>query len=505
MQFLRILLHLPLLLKEVFMAINIYYFSFDKKINSTKQPDVSESALQNTPSDSVVLKEGCSYLNPVFLLYKGRAFDPQTGGFYWNYLYVPRWSRFYFIDDIVFNEGFLEFHCRQDVLATWKTKIGGSTLYVLRSSAQADGNIVDTLYPTKTNASYSYNEGTSPFIHRSGTDNINISDGTFILGIVSRRGTYGSVRYVALSQSALRTLCMALMDDSLLTSGSSPIDLNDASLVLQKSLMNPLQYIVSCIWVPTLYASVAGTEESTLDVWDWSVTVTNKNLGGELPYIMTASAISLNKHPQAASRGAYLNTSPYTNIWLSFPPFGMIELDTTLYRDATQVRCYIITDNITGQGILRVNNGTVDTNRIEAQIGVPIQLSQVVKDYLTGAQNAVNTIGSVIQSAITGDIGGAITGATNGIAEGIRAMIPKLSTTGTGGGFASLRGQPTVYHEFFPIVDGYNTEMGRPYCQPARPVDLPGYLKCAGDVPIYGTTAEHDEIQEFITNGFYYE
>jgi hypothetical protein len=485
------------------MAFNIYYFSHTKRINSTLRPDISD--LDNVPHDSVVLKEGTSYLNPVFQIYKGSAFDPQTGGFYWNYLYVPRWTRFYFIDDIVYNEGFLELHCKEDVLASWRGAIGSSTLYILRASEAYDGNIADTLYPTKTNATYSYNEGTSPFIHRSGTDNINISDGTFILGIVSKRGTYGSVRYVALSQSALRTLCMALMDDSLLTSGSSPIDLNDASLVLQKSLMNPLQYIVSCLWVPTLYASVAGTEEATLDVWDWSVTVTNKNLGGELPYIMTASAINLNKHPQASSRGAYLNTAPYTNIWLSFPPFGMIELDTTLYRDATQVRCYILTDNITGQGILRVNNGTVDTNRIEAQIGVPIQLSQVVKDYLTGAQSAVNTIGSVIGSAVVGDIGGAITGAANGIAEGIRAMIPKLSTTGTGGGFASLRGQPTVYHEFFPIVDEYNAELGRPYCRTATPASLEGYLKCLGDVPIYGTTAEHDEIQEYITNGFYYE
>lgn len=485
------------------MAFNIYYFSHTKRINSTLRPDISD--LDNVPHDSVVLKEGTSYLNPVFQIYKGSAFDPQTGGFYWNYLYVPRWTRFYFIDDIVYNEGFLELHCKEDVLASWRVAIGSSTLYILRASAASDGNIVDTLYPAKTNASYSYNTGTSPFIHQSGTENISVSDGTFILGIISKYGTYGSVRYCALSQSALSTLCSALMDDSLLTSGSNPIDLNDASLVLQKSLMNPLQYIVSCIWVPTLYASVGGSEQSTLTVWDWSVSVTNKNLGSQLPYIQNQASITLNKHPQASSRGAYLNTAPYTNLWLEFPPFGMIELDTTLYRDASEVRCYILTDNITGQGILRVNNGTVDTNRIEAQIGVPIQLSQVVKDYLTGAQSAVNTIGNVIGSALTGDIGGAITGATNGIAEGIRAMIPRLSTTGSGGGFASLRGQPRVYHEFFPIVDGYNAELGLPYCRTATPASLGGYLKCLGDVPIYGTTAEHDEIQDYITNGFYYE
>lgn len=480
----------------------IYYFLHTKRINSTSQPDVSESALATVPKDDVFLKEGTSYLNPVFQIHKGNTFDPQSDGLCWNYLYVPRWMRFYFIDDIVYNEGFLELHCKEDVLASWRGRIGSATLYILRASAASDGDIADTLYPTKTNASCSYNTGTSPFIHRSDTENIAIADGTFILGVTSRNGTYGSVRYCALSQSSLNTLCSRLMANSLI---ERDIRLDDASLILQKSLMNPLQYIVSCVWVPTMYASVGGSEQSTLSIWDWTIEVTNKNLGSQLPYVQNQAAITLNKHPQAASRGAYLNTAPYTNLWLEFPPFGMIELDTTLYRDASEVRCYILTDNITGQGILRVNNGTVDTNRIEAQIGVPIQLSQVVRDYLGGAQSAINSIGSVIQSAVTGDIGGAITGAANGIAEGIRAMIPKLSTVGSGGGFASLRGQPRVYHEFFPVVDSLNAELGRPYCKSGKPKYLPGYLKCLGEVPIYGTTAEHDEIQEYITNGFYYE
>jgi hypothetical protein len=482
------------------MAFNIYYFSHTKKINSTLRPDISD--LDNTPHDSVVLKEGTSYLNPVFQLYKCSAFDPQTGGFYWNYLYVARWTLFYFIDDIVYNEGFLELHCREDVLASWRGAIGSSSLYILRASNDADGNIVDTMYPTKTNASYSYNTGTSPFIHRSDTENIAVADGTFILGVTSRNGTYGSVRYCALSQDALNTLCSRLMANSLI---ESDISLDDASLILQKSLMNPLQYIVSCVWVPTMYASVGGSEQSTLSIWDWTIEVTNKNLGSQLPYVQNQAAITLNKHPQASSRGAYLNTAPYTNLWLEFPPFGMIELDTTLYRDASEVRCYILTDNITGQGILRVNNGTVDTNRIEAQIGVPIQLSQVVRDYLGGAQNFVNSMAGGIGSILTGDVSGTITSITNGIAEGVRAMIPKLSTVGSGGGFASLRGQPRVYHEFFPVVDAYNAELGRPYCKTGTPALLGGYLKCLGDVPIYGTTAEHEEIQEYITNGFYYE
>lgn len=486
------------------MAINIYYFSFDKKINSTAQPDTSESALQNTPSDSVVLKEGCSYLNPVFLLYKGRAFDPQTGGFYWNYLYVPRWSRYYFIDDIVFNEGFLEFHCRQDVLATWKTKIGNSTLYVLRSSAASDGNIVDTLYPAKTNPTFSRTDNGAVF---PGSGSVSLDDGIFMVGIISKLGNAGSIRYHAFDRGGLVSLCDKLMDDSLLTSGTNPIDLNDASLVLQKSLMNPLQYIVSCIWLPISMSDFWGSTTSTLAVWDWSVTINNGTHkdGVVVPITTFTKSISIPKHPQAGSRGAYLNTAPYSQYWLDFPPFGTIELDTTLIRDASNLQIEVIMDIYTGGGSLILSNGSVKFNRIDTQIGVPVQLSQVIKDYLSTAQAGVNTIGGIISDFLTGNVGGAIMTGVNGIADATRASIPKVASIGSSGSYNSIYGIPHINAQFFPVADGYNAELGRPYCKSATPASLGGYLKCLGDVPIYGTAAEHDEIQEYITTGFYYE
>ena len=50
----------------------------------------------------------------------------------------------------------------------------------------------DYAYELAYAESYEYTEGSSPFIHRTDTENIDISDGTFILGIISKYGTYGS-------------------------------------------------------------------------------------------------------------------------------------------------------------------------------------------------------------------------------------------------------------------------------------------------------------------------
>lgn len=485
------------------MAINIYYFSFDKKRNSTAQPDISD--LTNIPHDSVTLKEGCSYLNPVFLLYKGTGFDPQTGGFYWNYLYVPRWTRYYYIDDIVFNEGFLEFHCRQDTLATWKTKIGNATLYALRASNNADGNIIDTMYPAKADSTFRRTENGSVFTI-DGTS-FTTSDGIFMLGIISKLGDAGSVKYHAFNTGGMASLCGALMNDSILTTGTNPIDLNDASLILQKSLMNPLQYIVSSIWLPISMDDFFGNASMTLDVWDWSVTLgTGRHKSGiYTPNLVYTKTIPLSKHPQAATRGAYLNVAPYTQYWLEFPPFGTIELDTTLLKDVSDLTIKVILDIFTGGGSLILSNGIVEFNRIETQVGIPIQISQVIKDFIGTAQAGLGGIGGVVGGLMTGDIAGAIASGVNGILDATVASQPKVSSIGSSGSFNTLYGKPYINAQHFNIVDGYNDELGRPYCKTVQPKNIGGYLKCLGDVPIYGTIPEHEEIQEFINNGFYYE
>jgi hypothetical protein len=350
--------------------------------------------------------------------------------------------------------------------------------------------------------------GNSPWIHTTGSDNIDLSAGVFVVGYVTSQQPndshmYGSVVYSAMKQSGLRALVDALLDDSLLSDAGFLTA--DASIPLQKSLIDPLSYIKSCIWLPVLYESLPGSSLSDLNIWDWSIPCSHKIISNDPPYIQYTVTLDLIKHPLTQTRGNYLNTSPYTRINLDLPPFGNIELDTSLTANATQVQALITFDLITGQGRCRIIIDGVNTDTAESQIGVPIQLSQVMKDYLGAAQSGFNGIVGTISSALTGNIAGAISSAGNGIANGVRAMQPRSSSVSGNGSFAHLKNRPRLYHQFMYPVDEDNWHCGRPLCQVRKISDIPGYLLIKdGDVDINGFSGESEALRAYLENGFFY-
>ena len=63
------------------------YSQFSKKFNSTERPSGAYT------SKDVRLKEGTSILEPTFLLS-----DFSEG---YNYVHVPKWNRYYFVNNVV--------------------------------------------------------------------------------------------------------------------------------------------------------------------------------------------------------------------------------------------------------------------------------------------------------------------------------------------------------------------------------------------------------------------
>ena len=113
------------------MQINFYTFA--KKINSTKQPTGNGTQLDCN------IKAPSSIINPVL--------EITTSPISFNYCYIPAFSRYYYINDITFDRGLWVISCSVDVLASYKTTIGNSSCYVTRSSQNFDGDIMDNLYP----------------------------------------------------------------------------------------------------------------------------------------------------------------------------------------------------------------------------------------------------------------------------------------------------------------------------------------------------------------------
>lgn len=122
-------------------------------------------ALHKRPSLSgnieVTVKEGCSVINPVFILKYGTA-EAKS-----NYLYAPDFGRYYFIDDVILLPGGrAEVHCTVDVLETYQTEIENLTINVARNadSGKRNPKISDSAKPLQADtATDTYVFSNNPF------------------------------------------------------------------------------------------------------------------------------------------------------------------------------------------------------------------------------------------------------------------------------------------------------------------------------------------------------
>lgn len=470
----------------------VQLFSFSKKENSTARPS-SNSA---TSFNCKLLKPS-GVLNPAIELNLGLNNAPN-----YNYAYIPSFDRYYWIEEWTNNEPLWMASLKVDTLASYKEEIGNSNLYILRASASSDGSIIDTLYPTKvTNSKIRTFADPVTFI-----PNRSIGDGMFVIGVVSKSANFGSIQYYALKHTAFASLVSKLLNDSTLLDNGFSTD--DCQLALQKSLIDPLSYIKTCVFVPYSYDDYSQTQSSTLTIWNWTLSGVNNKpvVYNNFAVALPTCTITLPKHPQASTRGAYCNNAPYTDMVLFAYPFGEIQLDTTKIYNSSTISLVSRMDITTGEAYVNVVVGDYCLSRLSTKLGVDITLSQVSTDMLTQATNTIGTALGTMGSLMTGNIGGAIASATNGIANGIMATQPRVATTGQQGGFMKLYSDVTLYTTFYTIVDDDNSHNGRPLCKVLKPNTLGGYMLVQdADISINCTSSEMSTIRNYLEGGFYYE
>ena len=473
------------------MSFTVRFWTFSKRYNSTKIP-----ALADATNFDCIIKDGSAIINPKIVLDLGATTDPSQ----YNYCRIPAFNRYYWVREWSFDRGLWTATLEVDVLASYKTEIGASNLYILRAAGAYNGNIVDNLYPCKTGANYDKTAITDPFEHAGA--------GSYVVGVVSPRGMYGSITYYILDRSGLATLCNYLINDAV--SLANNFSWADATQALQNSIVEPLQYIKSVVWLPFPYTELpySPQQPANLNIFSWAVPNTNAQLLFGATVVKNYS-FTVKKHPDTNSRGNYVNASPYTLATLCFPPFGNIEIDTSVLCNAATLDAELRIDCINGKGVLTLSANGYILNRIEGQIGVPIQLAQVKSDYIGGISSIASGISSAISGALTGGpagIAGAISGGIGGIGNAINSLAPRAQSIGSGGGFAHLRGDFELDFQFFRPVDDDLTQNGRPLCEKRVINTLSGYMLIQdGDVSIAGTRTEAEQIRAYLEGGFYYE
>ena len=153
--------------------MQVFLFDINKKVNSTKQPLPSEGQ-----TFSCELKEETSFLTPTLKF----APNTLTSGLFspsaYNYAMIPYWQRYYYITDWTYKNGIWEASLSVDVLASFKTEIGETTTYIIRSASQYNGDILDTFYPATTVCGTTKQQFAYDFIYQT-----SISEGCFVVGI----------------------------------------------------------------------------------------------------------------------------------------------------------------------------------------------------------------------------------------------------------------------------------------------------------------------------------
>ena len=517
--------------------ITIKLYRFAKRTNSTKRP--------NDRTDTVQVFDGnianaTSMLTPAVIVdftslkVGNAAYNPLP----WTYAFIVELQRYYFVTNWTWANGVYYADLAVDVLATFKTEIYASTLYVTRASKSFDGLVPDTLYPAVANVDHVTTTKASPWETTFESNN-----GTFLVATMSgdRTSTAG-ISYYVMGLSSFRTF----MYNTFNSVDWLNIPTSEISQSLQKALFNPSQYVISVMWFPKLL--IGGGDTAPIDhvqVGWWAIPIGGGyKLQGNL-WESGEQTITIPKHPQAKDRGAWCNLSPYSTYSLEFWPFGQIALDSSKLVGITTLKLSYVIDYLTGAATLRVTGNQTDSAIAitSAQLGVPISLAHITYD-LSQLSNMstwvaaggaalmqnTDTVKTVVKDVLLGvpvkrfDYAGYFNGTreesgestntgltfsevANSIGNALGAVIGSGQTSGVNGSTAQLGLGMRVNADFMLLAPDDNEHNGRPLCTKALLSTLaPGFVKCqSGDIEVNCPAAERNAINTFLTGGVYLE
>lgn len=480
------------------MSYKVNFYTFTKRLNSTKVPTGT-----GVEFDCIVKTE-TGIVNPIVTLVQIPTFSPT-----YNFCKIPAFNnRWYWVREWQFSDRAWTAYLESDVLASFKSTIGSSSHYVLRSASQSNGNIIDTHYPTKTNITEI--SGTPTDTTAWWNMSKAMTSGRYVVGVrglVQTGQASGTTTYLLLTASDFKTFTQAVFDSQMTDYISGTFDITDT---LAKMIFDPTKYIASCMWVP---GTPTGDSQSTgINVGWWKFNGTY-NICAPSTYIsFTPKVYALADHPQKSGRGAYLNVPPFTYRMVWLPRYGLVDLSDKLPSNAGAIKIELSVDPISGEGFYRIfwketTTSTYDylLDEIQAQIGVEIPLTSTLMS-MGSVASSLSSVGNAAINLLTGNI----LGVAGDIASFYSAFSPHLETIGKHSGFLGYStnlNYPILYNKFISVVDDDNTENGRPLCEVKTINTLSGYVQVLhGDMEISGATiGELEKVKEYLEGGFFYE
>lgn len=475
------------------MEVRLYQFG--KKPNSTAVPSGAGTVY------NMQLKDNCSIITPVL------QFHEPVGGY--NYCYIPAFSRYYFISNCSYILGQWEISCIVDVLGSFRSSILASTQYVLRSASESNGAVVDAMYPVTADTNKSVAVNSTGFYTMAGA---------FCVGVAGTGSALGCAYYL-MTPSNFASFISSLLSNAMIDGNPFVMSNADGDTTLGdgiiKALVNPLQYIKSCFFLPVDQSALMqlGTAQTGIQIGAWKVlNVSCRVLGSVATYVSPFRNITVPKHPQA-TRGIYLNGAPYSNYRFLMEPFGMFELPATDLCQVETIACRIALDIVTGQCDLDIygDNSGIPHNYLVAhkvaQLGIPIAITQITENALTGIASGLTHGISAATNLAAGNLVGVAGNITAAVMDGINSIMPTVTSSGSSGSFLCMGHAPQLIARFSNVAPEDNAHNGRPLCADRVLNTLSGY--CVTDKPTiqinYAMKDEVTKIENLMQAGFFIE
>ena len=410
--------------------MKIELFSFNKRFNSTKKPNMGEGT-----EKEVVLKKATSFYTPTFLI------STLSN---WNYI---KWdTRYYYVDDINLNrEGLYEYSCSIDVLATYKAQIQNTNAFVLFSASDYDTSIVDNRLSSKDDV-----------IVNTTTHSIeSIGNPRYVVTYIGNQGSANPT--VALTESQLTSLMTTIQSNAFAELFKDP---NNA---ISKILTDTGSCITSCVYNPVCITS--NSKNITL-AGGYETGITGSGV------IKNYTAIYSLDIPFNFDSNDFRNRSQFSSLSIYLPGYGWQQLNVDNFIGKSSIGVRIAIDSTVGEITYYINNETKCT----CNVANSIQVSTTTQGNLGSfVSNAVGAVGS----AFTGYIPGAVVSGFNAVTS---LLQNNPGSVGGMGGGTSYNVEPNI----ILCMKSHNTNVepstmanvcGRPLNQVKTLSSLSGYVQ----------------------------
>ena len=426
-----------------------------------------------------------------------------------TYAYIAAWNRYYFVTNVEWVGSSLIVDLAVDPLATYKTQIGASTQYVLRSASASDSMLVDTLYPAKVRPQSVHTIGASGWS----------SSGVFVVGVqgqaASNSTVYGLTYYI-MTPAEMRLLLTYLNTASHLdqyaidwgnsiSSAISALEQTISSFTtdLIQYIIEPMRFVKTCTWLPIeLTDFFSYVPVSVMNLGSVNVAISTRQASGN-PMNINGS-VTAPAHPLAATRGVWVESQSFTQRVLYVPGVGNIPIPADLVHGGDTIACSTDISIVDGSTVTEVKCYTQGDHsavigKYAGQVGTPIVMGAVTNDLLSA--------GMSIAGAGVAAASGNVLGAAQGIISAAQAAGPAPVTIG------GERGMHPIFNNFIELestfwtpADADNTNHGSPLCQRRQISGLSGYIQTSGAaLALSATDSERDAVLQAMDAGFFYE